>query len=76
MVGNPALRHHAPPVCYIRIVSEREDAGGWELGGEESSGPWLGRAAGSPGRFSMAVQSVDKDDAAQWLSVNTSSAIT
>lgn len=63
MVGNPILRHHAPPVRHVCIVSEGEDACGRELGREEGLGPRLGRVAGGPCLLAVASQAVDKDDA-------------
>ena len=69
MVGNPILRHHAPPVRHVCIVSECKDARGREFGWEEGLGPRLGRVAGGPGLLAVASQAVDKDDARQRSSV-------
>ncbi len=65
VVGNPTLRHHAPPVGHVCIVSESKDARGREFGREKGLRPRLGRAASGPGLLAVAGQAVDEDDAAR-----------
>jgi hypothetical protein len=54
VVGNPSLRHHAPPVRHVCIVSERKDARCRELGWEEGLGPRLGCIGGGPSLLAVA----------------------
>ena len=46
MVVNPALQYYPLPIYYVRIVPERKNTRGRDLGGEEDLRPRLSRVAG------------------------------
>ena len=68
MIPNSILRYHAPPVCYICVVSEREDARVGNFERQQRLRPWRRRALGRPRLLTVSRQPVDEDDAGQRVS--------
>ena len=68
MIPNSILGYHAPPVCYICVVSEREDACVGNFERQQRLRPWRRCALGRPRLLTVSRQAVDEDDAGQRVS--------
>ena len=68
MIPNSILGYHALPVCYICVVSEREDACVRNFERQQRLRPWRRCALGRPRLLTVSRQAVDEDDAGQRVS--------
>lgn len=69
MVADLVVRDSRSPIYYACIVSVCKDPRSWILGWEEGLGPRFGGIVGGPRSFSVAAETMDKDDA-EWKLVS------
>jgi hypothetical protein len=71
MVGNTILGCHCPEVDYVRVISECDNAGFWNILQEEGFGPTGTGGFGRPCLLEVSSQAMHEHDAVAELAIGT-----
>ena len=63
VVPDPVLRHRAPPICHVGIVSEGKDSRIWDFGRQQGLGPRINGILRRPCLFTVSGEAMYEHNA-------------